>query len=81
MSIRYNANAICYLSFLFLGEFHYPNENKVIPNIATNIIPFIFPLYRFASVADYMIHVVKSGQRHFVAEECIQCIRCMSLRH
>ena len=42
---------------------------NVIPNVATDIIPFIFPLHRFASVADYMVHAVRPGQRHFVAEE------------
>ena len=81
VSMRHNADAICYLPFPFLEEFHYPNESRVIPNVATDIIPFIFPLYRFASVEDYMVHAVRPGQWHFVAEECIQCSRCMSLRH
>ena len=81
VSMRHNADAICYLPFPFLGEFHYPNENRVISNVATDIIPFIFPLYRFASVGDYMVHAVRPGQRHFVAEERIQCSRRMSLRH
>ena len=70
-SMKHNADAICYLPFPFLGEFHYPNESRVIPNVATDIIPFIFSLHRFASVADYMVYVVRPGQRHFVAEERI----------
>ena len=82
ISMRHNADAICYLPFPFLGEFHYPNEStRVIPNVATDIIPFIFPLHRFPLVAEYMVHVVRPGQRHFVAEDCIQCSRRMSLRH
>ena len=79
--MRYNINAICYLPFPFHGELHYQNESRVIPNVATDIIPFIFPLHRFASVDDYMVHAVRSGQRHFVAEERIQCSRCISLCH
>ena len=51
--MRHNADAICYLPFPFLGEFHYPNESRVIPNVATDIIPFIFPLHRFPLVAEY----------------------------
>ena len=79
--MRHNADAICYLPFPFLGEFHYPNESRVILNVATDIIPFIFPLHRFPLVADYMVHTVRLGQRHFVAEERIQCSCRMSLRH
>ena len=71
VSMRHNADAICYLPYPFLGEFHYPNESRVIPNVAIDIIPLIFPLHRFASVEDYMIHVVRPCQRHFIAEEYI----------
>ena len=79
--MRHNTDAICYLPYPFLGEFYYPNESRVIPNVATNIIPFIFSLSRFALVEDYMIHAVRPGQRHFVAEKRIQCSRHKSLRH
>ena len=61
VSMRHNADAICYLLFPFRGEFHYPNESRAIPNVATDIIPFIFPLHRFPSVPDYMVHVVRPG--------------------
>ena len=61
VSMRHNADAICYLPFPFLGKFHYPNESRVIPNVATDIIPFIFPLHRFASVKDYMVHAIRLG--------------------
>ena len=66
LSMRHNADAICYCPYPFLREFHNPNESRVIPNVATNIIPFIFPLHRFASVENYMVHVVRPGQRHFI---------------
>ena len=81
VSMRHNANAICYLPFPFHGELHYLNESRVIPNVAIDIIPFIFPSHRFALVEDYMIHAVRPGQRHFVVEERVQCSRCISLRH
>ena len=81
VSMRHNADAICYLPFPFLGEFHYPNESRVIPNVTTDIIPFIFFFHRFPSVAEYMVHAVRPGQRHFVVEDRIECSRRMSLRH
>ena len=81
VSLRLNASAICYLPFPFLGEFHYLNESRVIPNVATDIIPFIFPLHRFPSIVEYMVHAVRPDQRHCVAEDRIQCSRRMSLRH
>ena len=71
VSMRHNVDSICYLPFPFLGEFHYPNESRVIPNVATDIIPFIFPLHRFPSVPEYMVHVVRPSQRHCVAEDHI----------
>ena len=61
VSMRHNVDAICYLPFPFHGELHYPNESRVIPNVATNIIPFFFPLHRFASVDDYMVHAIRLG--------------------
>ena len=61
VSMRHNVDSICYLPFLFLGEFHYPNESRVIPNVATDIIPFIFPLHRFPSILEYMVHAVRPG--------------------
>ena len=67
--LRHNPNVICYLPYPFIGEIHYPNESRVIPNVATDIIPFIYPLYRFASIAEYIMHVVRSGQRHYIAQQ------------
>ena len=61
VSMRHNANAICYLPFPFHGGLHYLNESRVIPNVATDIIPFIFSLHKFASVADYMVRTIRPG--------------------
>ena len=81
VSMRHNADAICFLPFPFCGEFHYPNESRAIPNVATDIIPFIFPLHRFPSIPEYMVFAVRPGQRHCNYEDRIQCSRHMSLRH
>ena len=35
------------------------------------ILFHFFPVHRFVSVEDYMVHVVRPGQRHFVAKERI----------
>ena len=67
LSMRHNPVGICYLPYLFVGELHYPNESRVIPNVATDIIPFIYPLHRFASVDEYMLRAIRPGQRHYVA--------------
>ena len=77
--MRHNPDAICYLPYPFVGEFHYPNESRVIPNVAIDIIPFIYPLHRFASVDDYIVHAVRLGQRHYVVEECLHNSRRKSL--
>ena len=72
VSIRHNSVGICYLPYPFVGDLHYPNESRVIPNVATDIIPFIYPLHRFASVDEYMLHAVRPSQRHYVAQEHLQ---------
>ena len=69
VSMRHNPIGICYLPYSFVEELHYPNESGVISNVAIDIIPFIYPLYKFASVDKYMLHVVRPGQRHYVAQE------------
>ena len=37
VSMRHNADAICYLPVPFHGELHYPNDSRDIPNVATDI--------------------------------------------
>ena len=76
LSMRYNPGGICYLPYHFVGELCYLNESRVIPNVATDIIPFIYPLHRFASIEEYMLHVVRLGQRHYVAQEHLQRSCC-----
>ena len=77
LSMRHNPVGVCYLPYPFVGELRYPNESRVIPNVATDIIPFIYPLHRFASVDEYMLRAVRPGQRHYVAQEHYQrsCFR------
>ena len=61
ISMRHNPVGICYLPYPFVEELHYPNERRVIPNVATDIIPFIYPLHRFASLDEYMLHTARPG--------------------
>ena len=69
ISMRHNPVGICYLPYPFIGKLHYPNENRVTPNVATDIIPFMYPLHRFAFVDEYVPHAVRPGRRHYVAQE------------
>ena len=34
LSMRHNPVGVCYLPYPFVGELHYPNESRVIPNVA-----------------------------------------------
>ena len=67
LSMRHNPVGVCCLPYSFVGELYYPNESRVIPNVATDIILFIYPLHRFASVDEYMLCAVRPGQRHYIA--------------
>ena len=69
LSLRHNPDIICYLPYPFVGEFCYPNESRVIPNLAIDIVPFIYPLHRFASISEYMMHAIRPSQRHYVAQQ------------
>ena len=61
LSMRHNPVSICYLPYPFVKEFRYPNESIIIPNVATDIIPFIYLLYRFASIEEYVMNIVRSS--------------------
>ena len=76
VSMRYNLISICYLPYPFVGELHYLNKSTVIPNVASDIIPFIYPLHRFAFVDEYMMHAIRPSQRHYVAQEHLQRSCC-----
>ena len=76
ISMRHNPVGICYLPYPFVGELHYLNESRVIPIVATDIIPFIYPLHMFAFVDKYLLHVVRPRQRHYVIEEHLQRSCC-----
>ena len=70
--LKHNPDAMCNLPYPFVEEFYYPNKSRIIPNIATDIIPFIYHLHRFSSVLEQMMHAVKPGQRHCVIEQHLQ---------
>lgn len=72
LSLTLNPDALCYLPDPFVGDLHYPNKSNVIPNIATDILPFIYPLHRFGSVLEYRMLAVRSGQMHYVAAQCLR---------
>ena len=59
LSMRHNPVDICYLPYPFVEKLRYPNESSIIPNVAADIISFIYPLHRFASIEEYMVHLVK----------------------
>ena len=80
LSMRHNLVGICYLPYLFVGELYYPNESRVISNVAIDIIPFIYPLHRFASIEENMLHAIRPGQRHYVAQEHLQRNCCRNTR-
>ena len=67
LSMRHNLVGICFLPYPIVGELCYPNESRVIPDVAIDIIPFIYSSYRFASIEEYMLHAVRPSQRHYVA--------------
>ena len=73
VSMRHNHVGICYLPYPIVEELCYPNDSRVIPNVAIDIIPFNYPLHRFASVEEYMLYAIIPGQRHYVAQEHLQC--------
>jgi hypothetical protein len=66
VSLRHNSNDVCSHLHPFVVELDYSNKNKVIPNVATDIQPFVYPLYRFGLVEGYMGHDVSSGHFHNV---------------
>ena len=76
VSMRHNPVAICYLPYPFVGELHYLNESRVIPKVVSDIILFIYPLHKFVYVDKYMLHAVRPGQRHYVAQEHLQRSCC-----
>ena len=79
VSMRHNPIGICYLPYFLVEELCYPNESRVIPNVATDIILFIYPLHRFASVEEYMLHAIRPGERHYVAQEHLQRSCCRNI--
>ena len=59
ISMKHNPVGICYLPYPFVGKLQYPNESRIIPNVATDIIAFIYLLHKFAFVEEYMLHIIR----------------------
>ena len=57
-SLRHNLDAMYYLPHPFVGELQFFNMTRVISNIATDIIPFTYPLHRFGFEPEYMKHAI-----------------------
>lgn len=65
VALRMTPKVFSYLPHPFVGDLCFPNKSKVIPNIATDLLPFIYPLHRFPSVPDYMRRAIIPGQSHY----------------
>ena len=63
LSLRRTPDSACYMPWPFQGDF--TASSRTIPNVATDIIPFIYPLHQFESVSDYMKHSHRPGQIHY----------------
>ena len=50
----FNGNYPCYFPKSWLGEMDFPNASNVIPDIATALLPFIYPLRSHRSVQNYL---------------------------
>ena len=63
LSLRRTPDAACYMPWPFQGDM--TSSSTIIPNVATDILPFIYPLHKFQSVSDYMKHSHRLGQIHY----------------
>jgi hypothetical protein len=63
LSLRMTPDAACYMPWPFQGDI--TSASTIIPNVATDILPFIYPLHKFQSVTDYMKHSHRPGQIHY----------------
>jgi hypothetical protein len=59
------ADSISYRPFPFRGQISFPNDSGIIPNVATDILPFIYPLHKFGSVPEYVRQAPRPGQEHY----------------
>ncbi|KAG0587914.1 hypothetical protein KC19_2G200800 [Ceratodon purpureus] len=67
-SLRRTPNCMCYIPWPFQGHLNFPNDDGVIPNIATDILPLVYPLHKFGSVPEYMAQACRPGQVHWAIE-------------
>lgn len=62
--LRRIPNCMCYIPWLFQDHLKFPNNDGVIPNVATDILPLVYPLHRFGSVPEYMAQARRPRQVH-----------------
>jgi hypothetical protein len=72
LSLRRTPDTACYIPLPFVGDPSLPNDSRVIPNIATDIIPFIYPLYEYESVSEYLKGARRPGQLHYEVAQSIK---------
>ena len=72
VSLRRTPDTACYFPHPFVGDLNFPNDSRVIPNIATNIIPFIYPMYEYESVSEYLKVAKRPGQLHYEVAQSIK---------
>lgn len=63
LALRLAPDAACYMPYPFRGDLS--SSSTTIPNVATDILPFIYPLYQFESVSQYMSLSNRPGQLHY----------------
>lgn len=75
VSLRRTPDHACYIPWPFVGEVYSPTKSGVIPNVATDILPLIYPLHKFESVREYMKHAQRPGQMHYEIAQAVRLTR------
>jgi hypothetical protein len=70
--MKLNLDYVCYISWPFVGELYFPSRSGIIPNVANDLILFMYHFHRFEYVPSYMKYVKKPGQMHY---EILQSIK------
>lgn len=72
VSLRRTPDPACYIPRPFMGDLNIPNASRVIPNISTDIIPFIYPMDEHQSVSQYVNVTKRPGQLHYEVQQAIK---------
>lgn len=65
LSLHRTPDPVCYIPLPILEEMALPNTTRVIPNFATSILSFIYPLHTFEYVPKYMKSSYRPRQLHY----------------